>query len=347
MFPENVQITLENDVPNLGRAGQRVTLDLVPADVRDASEMDDALFGYKPFTFRADEASPVVLRNNETDKYRTFNSDNAFLKVDVEGDADGNVKEVDPGSATAEYIAKAKFLGSYVPVSVEHAAHWDARMVAARRIKTALQLAREIEVWAMLTTSGNWNAAVRQTLSTNENWNGGTSSTPITDLQTMLKASNQPITDIFMNRTVVDALLSNTQTTTWLAAINGSDGYKELFSENNGKHTIKFPTMPPIHIVESKYRDTPNGALSDCLGNYVVGISKPPMSAGVPVSGEEIATSYTFRQKGLSGNGYQSREVARPLRGLEGGTMVIGGTKDVPKMTSNVAGGAIIGTVIA
>lgn len=341
---KKVVITLENDAPGLGVKGERVSLDLTPSDVREASEMDDAIFGYKNFSYRADEASPVILRDHQTDKYRTFSSDNAFLRVSVKGDARGNISEVDPGSALSTYAAEAKFLGSFVPNSTSSEASYDMKLAAAHRIKNALDLDREVDVWSLIGTATNLDSSVRIAKTTNENWNAGSSSTPITDLQNLLKNSAQPISDIFMNRIVADALLNNSQTTTWLAKMLGSRGADTLFSSVDGKSDFQFPSMPPIRVVESQSTATPGGSRSYCLGNVVIGVSKPP---GVPTSGEEVATSYTFRKRGMSGNGYQSREEWLGTRGLEGGYLVIGGTEDVPKVTSTIAGGIIHGTVIA
>lgn len=344
---KNMEITLENNVPGIGIAGQRVTLDVTPGEVREASEMSDYLAGYRPYQFRADEASPIVLRDHRTDKFRTFSADDAFLKVSVKGDARGNVNEIDASSSTSDYVCVARFIGSFVARASEQEAVYDMRMAAARRIRNALDLDREIDVWALMGTYTNWDASVRVALTTNQNWNGGSASTPITNLQTMLKASAQPITDIFMNRTVAEALLTNTQTVAWMSSMLGSRGAENIFNGAVGGQNFQLPTMPPIHIVESKYSSTTGGSRSDCLGNVVIGISKPPGIAGMPTSGEEVASSYTFRKRGDSGNGYQAREVMMEMRGLEGGTMIIGGTEDVPKMTSTIAGGIIYGTVIA
>jgi len=99
--------------------GQRVSLTLTPADVHDSSEIPTYLAGYKPFPFRADEASPPILVPKSKDQYRNFSANDAFILVDVENSASAPAPLVDPSSSLTEFSTVNKYLGSFVPKQVE------------------------------------------------------------------------------------------------------------------------------------------------------------------------------------------------------------------------------------
>jgi hypothetical protein len=68
-------------------------------------------------------------------------------------------------------------------------------------------------------------------------------------------------------------------------------------------------------------------------------VTTPP---GVPVDGEEIATTHTFRRRGASSVGFETREFRVEGRG-NGGTMVVANMADIAVVTGNNCGGLIVG----
>ena len=72
-----------------------------------------------------------------------------------------------------------------------------------------------------------------------------------------------------------------------------------------------------------------------------IGVTVP--GGGIPSDGEEIATTYTFRRKGISGTGLDVREFEVENRGPLGGTMIVVTVADIPIITGNNAGGLITG----
>ena len=77
----DMEIKLAEDVQGIGKAGERVTLALQPSDVHDRTELPTYLAGYRPGQFRADEASKIILVDNDQGKRRDFSSDDAFRAV--------------------------------------------------------------------------------------------------------------------------------------------------------------------------------------------------------------------------------------------------------------------------
>src|SRR5687768_6515964 len=58
---EKFELTLADDTPGIGRAGERVQLALTPADVHLPEELSTYMAGYHvPGGFRADEASKII-----------------------------------------------------------------------------------------------------------------------------------------------------------------------------------------------------------------------------------------------------------------------------------------------
>ena len=80
-------------------------------------------------------------------------------------------------------------------------------------------------------------------------------------------------------------------------------------------------------------------ALDYVLGDFIVCLCAPP---GVPTDGEEVATTYTMRRRGLAGVGYETREFRIENRGPKGGTMVVAAVADIALMTGGNCGGLII-----
>lgn len=348
---ERMTIVLAENSP-LGHAGQRVNLELNPSDVHDPTEIPSYLAGYKNRIYRADEASKIILVDNDEDKYRTFDEDDAFQPVHVKGALTGAVPEVDPRSSLTTYKVIDRYIGSFVPAVTEGQTgnNYNPRMAAARRCRRALEMDRELDVLGpngLLTTTGNWNAAQVQTLAAGENWNGGVSADPIAAIQESIEASAQPITEIWMNQKVGHLFLKNDLVRDHMRQLLGdgpaNGAAQALANLGTTQQSVDFliPGLPPIRISASKYKNV-SGNLVYIMPDYVVLTTAP---AGTPTDGEEIATSYTFRRRGPSGVGFEAREFQVEGRGPYGGTMVVVAMADIAKMTGSNCGGLITGVV--
>lgn len=338
---------------HLGQAGQRINLELTPADVHDPTEIPSYLAGYRNWEFRADEMSKVVLVDNDEDKYRTFSEDDAFQPVRVKGALTGAIPEVDPRSSLTSYKVVDRYVGSFVPAITEMQTgnNYQPRMAAARRCRRALELDRELDVLGpsgLLTTVGNWNGAQVNALGAGENWNGGASADPIAALQESIEASAQPISEIWMNQRVAHAFIRDASVRDHMRQLLGDSGAngvaQTLANAATGGATVDFmiPGLPPIKVSSAKYKNASSN-LVYVMPDYVVLLTTPP---GVPMDGEEIATSYTFRRRGPSGVGLEAREFAVEGRGPHGGTMVVVAMADIAKMTGNNCGGLITGVIV-
>lgn len=349
---QEMEITLAENVPGLGRMGQKVKLALTPTDVHSPEEMSTYLAGWTvPGGFRADEASKIVLVDHDEDKFRTFDSDDAFKRVQVKGSTQGSIPEVDPKTALTNYKVVERFIGSFIPMQTEMNADklYKPRMAAARRCKRALMLDRELDVWNLLTTSANWTSANVRALGASQAWNGGSASDPILDLQTMLELSAQMITDVWMSYKSANAFLRHDKVRDHMRQLLGdASPQSSVIGLNSavGKdasYDFQIPGLPPIHVVAAKVKDV-NGLIGPVLGDsFCVLTASPP---GVPTDGEEIATSYSFRRRSLSGVGFETREFEVPFRGPLGGTMVVASMADVAVFTASNVGGLITGATV-
>jgi len=324
--------------------GQRFSLSLQPADVHDPSELPTYLAGYKPFNFRADEMSKVVLMDNYQDKIRNFNANDAFEPVAVKGSTMGSVPEVDPNSSLTSILAVDRFVGSFVPKQTELSTgnNYQPIMAATRRCKRAIDLDREIDVTTLLGTSSNFDASVR--IAAAAAWNGGAGSDPVFDIQTAIQASWQPITEIWMNQKVAFAFLRHDSVKDYMKQMLGDVAPSNAISSvaQAGEKSVDFalPGLPPIRVVASKVKI--GSSLSYTLGDVVTLLSTVP---GQPTDGEEIATSYTFRVRGPSGVGYEVREFFVDGRGPQGGTMIVVAMADIAVVTGDKAGAIITGVI--
>lgn len=340
-----MDITLAESVQGIGAAGDRVSLSLTEADVHDPVELADYLAGYKPFGYRADEASPVVGVDNTTFKYRTFSQNDAFLPVKVKGSPNGAVPEVDPSSTLSEGATEERYIGSFIPARTQNTStSYNPRMAAGRRCMRAVQLDREIDVFTLLGTSTNWAAAQRNT-ATGTGWGDLTNGNPILDLHAMLEDSDQPVSEIWMNQKIAHRFLRHDKVREHMRQFFGDGATGNIASavaaagKEGSMADFMIPGMPPIKVTAAKY-ETGSG-LSYVMPDVCFGVTTPP--AGIPNDGEEIATSWTFRYRGLAGVGINVREFFVDGRGPEGGTMVVVHVSDKAIMTANNAGGIITG----
>lgn len=345
---EQITLKLANDMPGVGVAGQRVTLALQPSDVHDPTEIPTYLAGYKPFGYRADEASKAVLVDNDEDKYRSFDSDDAFRRVSVKASTSGAVPEVDPKSALATYKVVDRFLGSFIPrqTELQTGNNYQPRMAASRRCRRALDLDREIDVWTLLGTNTNWATTQRTALAATYNWNSGVNSDPIFDLQTAIEKAAQPVSAIWMNQKVAHTLLRHDKVKDHMRQMLGdaaaSAATQQVSMADDQNVDFVIPGFRPIRVVASKVKNESTSALDYILGDVVVLVTVPP---GTPTDGEEIASTYTFRRRGPSGTGFESREFEVPGRGPLGGTMVVVSQADIAVMTGSNCGGIITGVI--
>lgn len=340
------EIKLAED-SHLGRAGQRVTLALQPEDVHDPTELATYLAGYKPFAYRADEMSPVILVDKDQDKYRAFDADNAFKAVDVKISTNGAVAEVDPKSSLTQYSVVERAIGSFVPRQTElnAGANYRPRMAAARRCRRAIDLDREIDVATLLETSGNWAAAQRLAVGAGDEWNDITgNSDPILNVQNAIEASVQDVTEIWMNKKVANAFLRHPSVRDHMRQALGDGPAQNIvggvanagMGGRNGDFFI--PGIGQFRVSTAKVLNETTGAHDYILNDVAVLLTKPP---GVPEDGEEIASSYTFRTRGPSGTGFETREFTVEGRGRLGGTMIVVTMADIAVMTGSNCGGII------
>jgi len=346
---EQITLRLAETIQGIGAMGERVTLALLPTDVHDATEIPTYLAGYKPYQYRADEASKIILVDNDEDKYRTFNSDDAFRRVSVKGSDEGAVPEVDPKSSLATYKVVNRYVGSFIPKQSQsqRGNAYDPVMQASRRCRRALDLDRELDVWTLLGTSGNWDASVRTALGGTAKWNGGTTSNPIYDVQTAIEKSWQPVTEIWFNQQVAHTFLRHAEVRNHMRQMLGDNAVDRAIAAvaEAGKMSVDFviPGLPPFRVVASKVKNETTSALDYVLSSSnCVLVTVPP---GEPRDGEEIASTYTFRRRGPSGTGFEAREFELATRGPLGGTMIVVSQADIAVMTGNKCGGIITGCI--
>ena len=349
MTQQHMEIVLADNVPGVGQAGQKVSLALMPSDVHIPQELATYLAGWSvPGGFRADDVSPVILVDHDEDRFRTFDSDDAFKRVQVKGSPQGAIPEVDPITALTNYKVIDRYVGSFVPAQTELNADGGFRpkQAAARRCKRAIALDRELDVWTLLTTVGSWNAGNVTALSAGQKWNGGLSSDPLIDVQYLLENSAQQVTDLWMSYKTANAFMRHDRVRDQMRSLLGDSAPAGNLQQLNtavgrdSRYDFVIPGFPPIHVVGGKVKDV-NGVIGPILGDsFVVATSSPP---GVPTDGEEIATTYTFRRRSFSGVGYEAREFEIPGRGPLGGTMLVCSMADVAVMTASIVGGLITG----
>ncbi len=337
-------VKLTDTIPGVGKAGQRVTLALQPADVHDPTEIPTYLAGYKPFGFRADEVSPAILKDKDEDKFRTFHKNNAFRRVDVKGSLGGAVPEVDPDSSLETYKVVDRYVGSFIPKVTRQQADYDVMMAASQRCNTALYLDRECDVWELLSTISIWDPAVHLALGAGENWDEGPNSHPVKAIQTAIQRSAQRVTSIWFNEKVSHAFLRNPETKDHMRQMLGDRGAENLIARATGEEQdsvdFRIPGLPPFKVSAGKVLNEVTDELDYILPDVALLVSQPP---GVPQNGEAIATSYTFRRKGESGVGWEADEYFIQGRGPKGGTLLVASQADIAKMTGNIVGGIITG----
>lgn len=341
---EKKEILLVNDVEGVGVAGQRVTLALTPTDVVESTEIPTYLAGYKPFMARADEASPIVLVDEDIGQFRQFSSDDAFKRVNVKGSDQGAIREVDPSSSLTSFRVGNRYIGGFVPDQTQEQAVYNAKLAVGRRAMNAMVLDREIDVWDLLGTVANWSSNVRLAIAGGDEWD--VSGDPVRDIQTLVELAWQPVTDIWMNQKVAFAFMRHPEVRAHMRQLLGDDkpGSMEGSIGDAGRRPvdIQIPGMPPIHVVASKVMNETTNALDYIMPNVVIATHQPP---GIPTDGEDVRSALTFRRRGPAGVGLETREYRIEGRGPKGGVMQVVHTADINVMPANVAGGILSGVL--
>jgi len=323
-------------------SGVLVQMDLAQTDVHTDGPLPNYAAGYQLAAGIADVAMPVVTVPKASNKFNTWDKENAFKRVlPTGGTQGGQVPEVNPTLSQDSYSTTEYALGAFVSTNV--AANADAPLepfqAAVKRVMNALYLEREIRCATALQTSGNWDTSVVQTIAAGAKWNGGASSDPIADLHAAIEKSYMPVTGIVMSELLEHAFVRN-------PAVQKYTGYKD--SAKPIPTLSDYSAMlrlPPMYSAKMKYIST-GTTLSYVWGNHVVLLHQPPQIP--PTTQDEVATAYTFRWNGgeaADGTmtaGWQVRQYFDPKRGGRGGTVVVVVHNDDEKITSKFVGGLLL-----
>lgn len=345
-----VSLTLVEEMPNGAIQKRQVNLVLTPAQVNTPAEIETYLGGYSNWDYRGEEVSKPVLVTKDSDYYRDFSSNNAFKRTHVKNSLNGALQEITLESSTTQYQVVDRMIGAFIPDVTEENAQklYNVRMRSAALCKNAIMLDRNIDVWTMLTTSGNWNAANVASLGASAAWGTssgpGASSDPIKDLRNRIVKSAQRVTDIWMNQQVALVFLEHASVREHVRSMLGDAGLRSMqgttdIVNNNAATDFQIPGLPPIHVESSKVLNETTNELDFILNHSTVLVTTPP---GIPQDGMEIATTHTFRRRGRSGTGFQVREFREEKRGV-GGTFVVVNMADHAVMPGPNCGGLITG----
>lgn len=348
---QNIDLA-KNVVTLRDQGGQLVQMDLGQADVHIDKTLASYAAGFKLQEGCADIASPPIVVPNASDKFWTWDKDDAFQLVqDMVSSAGGAVKEVSMRLSNTGFATKQFALQAFVPTEVQ--ANADAplnpTLAAMRRIMNAMMLAREVRVATLLRTAGSHANTITSTATTK--WNAGSASNPIQDLFTLIEASLQPITDIIMSEQTAHDFMQNAAVQKYLAYKQAVPGLQHVSSDGRGSGTSmeSFSAMlglPPIHVAAMKYK-TAASTYSYVWGGDVLLLHRPP--AGVPKDGQDIAASYTFRWGGgqvgdaTVQGGFIVRSFFNQFRGPRGGQQIVVTMNDAEVSTSTLVSGLIIG----
>lgn len=334
---DKVEIVLASAIPSLGyKAGQTIQLALSPGDVNIPEELETFLAGYKPFEFLSDMVSPPFLVDKSSDKYRIFDEDDAFEPADVETSTNARVKTVDPRSSLDDYRVKERALGTFISAAVQAESTFDIKARGTARVMNVLNIDRELRLWTLLTTAGNWATANKLTPA--DLWTDPIDGDPIADLTSMLEASAQPLNMICMNDIAGHVFLRHPAVRDYLKVALGDTGLQGTLKDVAlGQKHVRF-RIPSLEadILIAPARRKVSGVRQRILGNYVVGLRAP--FDGIPTDAEDIKTVQTFRKKGASGTGFVVREYFVDEAGLEGGTMLVAGHAEDMVMLSDGCG---------
>jgi hypothetical protein len=342
--PNNVLLKKFTLGQGLGGAeeGEVITMAVTPADVSNTTVIETLLGGYSNAEMAADMASPPVLVDKETFKWRDYSHLNEYAPVEDRTGRTGQIQQIEHISEMEEAKTEEHALAAWIPWAAENDAdaNYPVRQAHAQLLQTKLTLNREIRIWDRLTTLGNWGAAHRTTLTSDYFWPAGTSKDPLKDLNTYIKASWQPVTDIFMSAEAAGYFVADTKVVALLARINASAGSPQTVVDIGSRavQTIVLPGFPLIHVLSAKKYVSSMGYILD---DDVVGLNVPSQLAG----GNTKATHLSFRNRGRSGTGWVVNEYVPWGLGLNGGVMLEAGFSDGDIMVSSTAGFLIKGVI--
>lgn len=330
--------------------GRRLLSPIGPSDVNEASELPSVLHGYKNGKYRADEAATIGPVDKREFKYRREALANTYQRVSTKTAHDAAVPEIDVSTSVTETEVEDYAIGSFVSLTTEWnegSTPFRARAAAAKMCANKIMLDREYLFWTALTTAGNWNAANVQTLGGTTKWNGGASADVVGNLRAMIAASIDQITGIWMNELVAGDMLKDAGFREHMRQMLGDSSAPPTVGQMLGQidrgdpYDFMVPGFPPFRVVSCKYTSTASetATMTSLLGNHVVGLRT---LGAPPASGEDVATLTTWRWKGGSGTGWQSREFDVPGRTMHGGRMIVVVRSEKDTFTANRVGGLIL-----
>lgn len=347
---ENVTFQLAANMPGVGRAGEMVTLSLEPTDVHVPEELPNYLAGYKPFGFRADDVSPVIPVDNDSDYYRTQNHLDTFEAVPMKVSTEGRHAQIDLRTSTTKYTVVRRAIGVFINAITEQQSSYNVRQAAMKLIQRKMFLDREIDVMAQASTTTNFASANRFPLAAGSEWNGGADSDPIKDLQFVMDASAQEVTEFHLNLKQAFTLLRHPATRDQFRMMIGDgavDAALNVVGKTGGMNTKRDFTIPGIgdfRVHAAKRTNATTGVLEYVFPTgTIIGVHNEP---GAPADMDTINTLRTFRVRGAAGVGYTVREYLTPDRGAEGGTMLVASQAEISVVTANNAGGIISGAFV-
>lgn len=334
-----------NTVTMRDEAGRLVTMDLGPSEVHIEAALSNYAAGYKLADGVADEVCPVIPVAKASDKFFTWDKDDAFQDAeDLIVGPGATPKEINPRLSSSTYTTVPFGVAAFIPTEVQ--ANADAplapEMAAMRRCLNAIMLGRERRVASLLTTSGNWSGGYTSSLAAGAKWNGGASSDPIRDLYTAIESSLTPVRAVVMSERTWHDFVQNAAVQKYVAS---KTMVQPIANQAGASQFSALLGLPPIIIATMKGKAS-TSTYGYVWGNNVALISNDPSA---PRDGQTISTAYTFRWNGggssdgnMSG-GFLVRSYFDPKRGARGGKMIVVVHNDAEVMTSVYAGGLIIG----
>jgi hypothetical protein len=211
------------------------------------------------------------------------------------------------------------------------------RQETSKLLMNKLLLDREIRVANALFTLNNWNANNRVTLGATAQWDTGSAKDPIGALHARIQASLSPVNAIWMGEKLFHIFIRDASVIDYAKSLLGNDG---RMADAMSGDVLTLPGLPPIHVVKIK-------AESGTMGTTTIGYmlqDSVVLTRSIPGpinDDEEIATSYTYRIRGNSGVGFETREFRVEDRGARGGTMVVAYEASYMAFNANDVGGLI------
>lgn len=326
--------------------GRLVTMDLGPADVHVDTGLVNYCAGYKLQDGIADLACPVVPVAKASDKYWTWDKDDAFQDVEalVSGSS-ATPNEVSPRVGNETFSTVPYALAAAVPIELMANADAPVRpeIAAGRRVMNALMLARERRVAAKLMTAGNWSG---RTAAVTAKWNGGANSDPIRDLYTAIESCLTPVNQVIMSERTYHDFVQNAAVQKYVAA---KTMIAPIAADKNASASAfsALLGLPPFVIAPMKGKASASTYGYVWGDNVLLAYNEP----GVPADGQTINTAKTMRWTGANGGapdgsmtgGFMVRKYFDPRRGARGSNVYVVVHNDAEILTSTWAGYLLTG----